>query len=418
MNLTEAQRDEMLKRFDSYLEGRAEQNPLRERNRQKLKKHCLENAETKGFRNRMSKRFGFDPMTETEKFPVMKESFSWKKFRGQLDNQLREADSESAFPLFLIAGVLQNVIGMYQLTKMSYQDWVTVTPTNLVETPIAPLHGLTFPQEVGAETPYREVTAAAMSLKIRARKYGSMYSVEQELLEDDQTGQFKQQTGMLGEYLQMLTEVLVYGKLASVTGAAYAGFTPGVSETQPSSESNWPWTTSSAKFVGGGFNKPTSFGAFNIANIQTGITTLMQQKNLLGIIMNVNPGRILISPKFRFDAAILLNSGYYPSGAQTAGVTGGAFSINPLQGIADLSISRFMCDNSGAFDNQSKAWYLVDDSKPWFQVLVKAPVSVEQENPQAGESFSRDIYRFKCRTRLNADIIDPRFAWQGNDGSV
>lgn len=384
----------------------------------KLKKHCLENQETKEFRERMKRRFKIDPLVESDRFPVDKDNFSWNKFRESLRLQMREADSESAFPLFLIAGVLQNVIGMYQLTKMSYQDWVTVTPTNLVETPIAPLHGLSFPQEVGSQTPYREVTAAAMSMKIRAKKYGSMYSIEQELLEDDQSGQFKMQTGMLGEYLQMLTEVLCYGKLASASSMSYSGFDVPTSETKPTTESNWPWASSSAKFVGGGFNKPTSFGAFNLANVQTGIQTLMQQKNLLGIIMNVNPDRILISPKNRFDAAVLLNSSYYPSGAQTAGTTGGAFAINPLQGIADLSVSRFMPDNSGAFDNQSKAWYLVDSKKPWFQLLVKSPVAVEQENPQAGDSFSRDIYRFKCRTRINADVIDPRFAWQGNDGSV
>jgi len=417
MKLSEAQRDEMLGRFDAYLSERAESNTLAQKNREAIKRHCLNNAETKDYRESMKRRFGIDPLTETDKFPVMKESFSWKKFRNQLEEQLREADSASTFPLFVIAGLLQNVIGMYQLTKMSYQEWATVTPTNLVETPIAPLHGLTFPREVGAQSPYPEVYAAGLNMKLRAKKYGSMYSIEKELLDDDQTGQFKQQTGALGEYLQMLTEVLVYGKLASVSGASYAGFDVPTSETKPSGESTYPWN--SAGFAaGGGKTRPSSFGALTQANLQTGIQQLMQQKNVLGIVMNVNPKRILASPFYRFDAAILLNSAYYPSGAASAGGVGGAFAINPLQGIADLSISRFMPNNSGVFAANSKAWYLVDDTKPWFQVLVKTPVSVEQENPQSGESFNRDIYRFKCSTRMNADIIDPRFAWQGNDGSV
>jgi hypothetical protein len=199
---------------------------------------------------------------------------------------------------------------------------------------------------------------------------------------------------------------------------SYAGFDVPISETQPSYEAVYPWTTSAAPFRGGGFNRPVAFGALTQGNIQTGITALMQQKNLLGIVMMVNPNRILISPFYRFDLAILLNSGYYPSGAAAAGATGGAFAINPLQGIADATVSRFMPDHNGVFANNSKAWYLVDSSKPWFQVLSKVPVAVEQEAPNAGESFNRDIIRTKCYTRMNADFIDPRFAWQGSNGSV
>lgn len=418
--LNQEQRDDMLKRFDAYLEQRAAENPLRERNRAVLKRHAFENAETKKLREGMKKTYGLDPLSKEgqEKFPVMKESFSWKRFREQLDDQLREADTSSAFRQFLVAGILQNVNSMYQLAKVSYQDWATVTPTNLVETPIAPLHGLSFPREVGSQSPYPEVAAAALDLKIRARKYGSMYSVEKELLEDDQTGQFKQQSGMLGEYLQLLTEVLVYGKLASVSGMSYAGFDVPVSETQPSYESNYPWAPASAPFRGGGYNRPASYGALTQPNIQGGIMALMQQKNLLGINMMVNPSRILISPYYRFDLAVLLNSAYYPSGAAASGAVGGAFAINPLQGLADATVSRFMPDNTGAFAALSKAWYIVDSTKPWFQVLVKVPVGVEQEAPNAGESFNRDIIRTKCFTRMNADIIDPRFAWRGSDGSV
>lgn len=418
MKMNEDQRDSVLSKFDAYLEERSSTNTLRERNIKKLQKHAIDCEETKAMRERIKRKYGIDPITDTEKFPVMKEGFSWKRFRSQLDEQLKEADSGTAFTQFLVAGLLQNVIGMYNLAKTSYADWVTVTPTNLKETPVAPLHGLSFPREVGEQMPYPVSGVAALSLKFVARKYGTMYEVTKELLEDDQSGQFKHQTGMLGEYLQLLTEVLVYGRLASVTGSSYAGFVPGNSETQPSTETNYPWTNSSAPFVGGGFNKPTSFGAFTDANLKTAIETLSIQKNLLGIVLPVNANRILISPLYQFDAAVILNSAYYPAGAQAAGVTGGAFSINPLKGLADTSITKFMPANSGAIGGLSKAWYVVDDSKPWFQLVVRSPVALEQENPLAGASFERDIYRFKANTRAIADFVDPRFAWQGSDGSV
>jgi len=69
---------------------------------------------------RISKRaYGIDPLSEDgqKKFPVMKESFNWKKFREQLDSQMREADTSSAFNQFLVAGILQNVNAMYNKLK-------------------------------------------------------------------------------------------------------------------------------------------------------------------------------------------------------------------------------------------------------------------------------------------------------------
>jgi len=216
----------------------------------------------------------------------------------------------------------------------------------------------------------------------------------------------------------LLAEVLLLWKAAISAGMNYAGFDVPITETKPSYEANYPWTTSAAPFLGGGFNRPVTFTALTQAAIQAGITAQMQQKNLNGIVMNVNPNRILISPFYRFDLAVLLNSSYYPSGAAAAGAVGGAFAINPLQGLADATVSRFMPDQNGAFANNSKAWFLVDSTKPWFQMLTKVPVGVEQEAPNSGQSFDRDIIRTKCFTRMNADIIDPRFAWQGSDGSV
>lgn len=422
--LSEAQQKQ-LAAFEEYLASRASGSALVERNKAKLRKWSIENPETKGFRESMKRRFGFDPITDTDKFPASKEGFSWGQFRGQLETQMqessrfKEADSGTAFTQFLVAGLLQNIIGMYNTVRTSYGEWVTVASTKLLETPVAPLHGLSFPREVGEQMPYPVSGTAALSLKFRARKYGTMYECTKELLEDDQSGQFQQQTGQLGEYLQLLTEVLVYGRLASVSNAAnYAGFAPGITETKPSGETNYPWTASTAKLIGGAYTKPTSAGGLTDANVKTAFNVLAQQPNLLGILLNIKPNRLLVSPYYQWDVAVLLNSAYYPAGAQAAGTTGGAFSINALKGVADCTISQFMCDNTGAFANLSKAWYLCDDSKPFFQLVVREPIAVEQENPQAGASFDRDVRRFKASTRCIADFVDPRFIWQGSDGST
>lgn len=384
---------------------------LREKNAAVHKRVLLESQEIKTFRQGFKKSHGFDPLTETDKFPVMQENFSWRK----VESKLQEADASSSFVQFLRAGVQAITNSMYEATATTYEDWVTVVQSSKDTESYAPNHGVAFPRQVGPSQLYPEVGVAALDIKLKNLKFGAIYALEKELLDDDQTGSFQRQAGMLGEYMRILQEVLVYGKLASVAGMKYIDYDIPVSETKPSGETNYPWSTA---LIGGGATRPASYGALTQGNIQAGLTALMNQKNLQGIKMLVKPSRLIVGPAKQFDASVLLNSAYYPSGAATAGNPGGAFAINPIKGIVDLTVSRFVFKNDGTVDGTSSAWYLVDDSKPFFIMQVREGVTVEQEAPNAGEAFNRDIYRFKARSRMNADFIDPRFAWQGSDGSI
>ena len=375
-------------------------------------KECINrNEEFKKLRESLARR-GIVDVMNPEQFPIGKPGFSWKK----VEAKLTEADSSTSFQQVLRAGVQLAINSAYESTPVTYDEWTHTVASSRDTELYAPIQGITFPAEVGRQEAFPESTAAGLSIQLRNKKYGQVFAIEKELLEDDQTGQFSKQAALIGQYLKLVLEVLVYGKLASPSGGcSYAGLSVPKSETQPAEESTYPWSTS---LVGGGSNRPASFGALSQSNIQNGIIALMKQKNKLGLYMGVSPDRILISPKYRFDIAVLLNSSYYPSGAAAAGNTGGAFAINPLQSVADVTVSRYMFDNSGVAVGDSKAWYIVDSGKPWFVVQLRESPSVVQENPMAGESFNRDIMRFKGVMRANADGLDFRFAWQGSDGSV
>lgn len=385
---------------------------LRERNLEVIKKQLVESAEVKALRNQLVKKFGEDP--------IMNTSGNWNFAEGgvswtTLKEKLIEADSASSFPQFLRAGLQSIVNGMYAATEVTYTDWVTVTSSNKDTELYAPNHGVSFPRQVGRQEKYPEVGVASLDLELKNLKFGAIYALEKELLNDDQSGTFAQQAGLLGEYMAILAEVLCYGKLASVANMQYIDYAIPQSETKPSYEAAYPWSTA---LKGGGATKPAAFGALNQANLQAGFIALMNQKNLQGIKMQVKPKRIIIGPNKQFDASVLLNSAYYPSGAATAGAVGGAFAINTLKGIADMTVSRFLFKNDGTVDGTSSAWYLVDDSKPFFILQQREPVSITQEDPNSGASFETDVVRFKGTCRMNADWIDPRFAWQGSDGSV
>jgi len=388
----------------------ANKSALRKRNEKLIERMLINQEGVKQLRESLSRKHGKEKI-ESFETSVLEGRFSWKK----LETQLMEADMSSTFTQFLRAGLQAITNGMYKATEVTYTDWATVTSSKLNTELYAPNHGVSFPRDVGPGELYPEVGVAALDLELKNLKFGSIYALQKELLEDDQSGTMTQQASLLGEYMAILAEVLCYGKLASVANMQYIDYVIPTSETKPSYESAYPWSTA---FKGGGANRPASYGALTQANVQAGIIGLMNQKNLQGIKMQVSPKRLILGPQLEFDASVLLNSAYYPSGAAAAGNVGGAFAINPMKGILDLTVSRFMFKNDGTVDGSSKAWVIADSSKPFFILQMRSPVSIEQEATNSGESFNRDIYRFKASSRMNADWIDPRFAWQGNDGSV
>lgn len=387
---------------------------LRESNAKKLDKILKSSPEQVEMREGFKRRFGYE-MDNKEKFPF--EDLNLKKMREATFAKFSEADASTAFVQLLRAGVQTIVNNMYNTVPTSFESWVSVVQSKKKEELYAPLQGIGFPREIPAQGKYPETGTAGLDIKLTNRKYGSMYSVEMELNEDDQTGQIQTQAKLLGEYMKQVLEVLCMGKLASVSNMDYAGFQVPKSETQPSDESTYPWSTT---LVGGGANRPAAYGALTQTNIQNAFIGLRKQKNIRGLKMAVDPRTLLISPKYEFDAAVLANSSFYPSatGALGSGTVGQMNAINPIQGKFNTVISYFMFKNDGTVDGDSTAWYLMDSSKPWFVAQIREATTVIAENPQSGASFDQDIIRFKARMRGNADFIDPRFAWQGNNGSV
>ena len=384
----------------------------REQNEVVLREALNNNEEINKLRENFKGITGYD-MLDSKNFPVTDRKFSWKKMRAKL----QEADSASNFSQVLRAGVQTVVNAAYQSVPTTFEDWVHVIQSTKDTELYAPLHGISFAREIGRQEKYSESRSAGLDIKLKNRKYGQIWPVELELFDDDQTGQFQRQVGYIGEYLKLVLEVLSYAKLASSSSTMqYADLVVPKSETQPADESVYPWSNT---LVGGGKTRLTTFALLTQSSIQTAYQVLLKQKNLLGLQMMVRPSRIISGPRYQFDAAVLLHSSYYPTGA-TSGTTGGAFSINPLKGIADHTVSRFIFrPDTGALDDGFQTpWWLVDDNVPWFICQVREGAVVQQENPASGESFDRDVVRYKGRTRANADFIDPRFACLGNDGSV
>jgi hypothetical protein len=377
--------------------------------------------EALAYRESFKKAWGIDPYDPA----MLKEGFNFAKAHAKMMSfresraGFREAEVTTGWTQLLRAGIQNVANDMYHAHPVSFDQWVTVVPSDKDTELYDPLHTVGFPNEIPQGGLYGEVSTAGLDIKLRNKKYGSMFAVSVELSDDDQTGQINKKATQISEYLKVLTEVLVMGKLLSPSGGStYSGFKIPVSETKPSTEANYPWTAASAPFVGGGFNRPASYTLVNYAGITAGIQQLMGQKDLLGNIISVGPTHLIHSPQRLVDVAAILHSTYYPAGAQSAGVTGGAFSENQLKGIVAPICTPYMPKSNGTFAATAETWFLVDAKKPAFIVQQREGISLVAEAPNSGQGFERDIQRYKCKMRQNADFIDPRFMWLGNDGSV
>jgi hypothetical protein len=373
------------------------------------------------WRESFKKKFGFD-YDDQAKLPSLNENMDWQALRESLPTKLREADVTSGFVQLLRAGVQTNVNSMYQTVEKSWDKWVSAVSSKKAEELYAPLHGVTFPSEVPEGGRYPEVRSAGIDFKLRNRKYGSMYSVSLELEEDDLTNQVSNNSKLLGEYMGLVIEVLVYSKLANANGIIYANFRSRPSETQPSYEANWPFAPASAPFIGGGFNRPATFGLMTTPNMQAAHKALRRQKNMLGLKLEVSPDTLLIGTENEFDAWTILNSTINAAVPSTvAGSTGSLMSSNSLYQRYQVVASRFMFKGTGStatVDGDSLAWYLLDSKKPFMVAQLREAATVVMEAPNSGVSFEIDQARFKARIRCNADFIEPRFIFQGNDGTV
>src|ERR1700690_1290442 len=178
----------------------------REENEKTLRECVKENESYVKLQESLKRKIGLD-ITDEKSFPVLDKRFSWKK----AEEKLQEADAASSHPELLRAGVQTIINAAYETVETTFEDWAHVIQSSKDTELYAPLQGIQFPREVGRQETYPETPSAGLDIKLVNRKYGQIFSVEKELLEDDQTGQMQKQVSLIGEYLKLVLEVLVYG---------------------------------------------------------------------------------------------------------------------------------------------------------------------------------------------------------------
>ena len=383
-----------------------DQKKLMESNR--AARTFLQNKAAKRMTESLKECYGVD-VTDKATFDFDNPGFSWAGLREsayKLASKMREANAETVFGSLLRAGINNIANSWYELVEVNHEKVGATTVSNKRVELHAPLHRGAVPRRVAQGQPFPETRLAGLDIQIENEKFGAIVGFERELFDDDQTGQISQRARDIGENMAILEDAWFFTRMIGDAGS-YAGDTIPASRTYST-----VWYAAASPMTGGGINSLTSLAAFTSDNVQAMDIILMNQLDLLGNKMLVNPNTIVSGTNNKFSARTLLNSEWYPStSAILAGGTGGtgsavgtSFARNVLDGAYNLVVSRFLPVKS----------YLLGEAGKGIVFQRRDPVEVVQENPASGAAFQTDEFRFRSRARWEPDWIDPRFWCLGN----
>lgn len=371
----------------------------------KLKRQIVEHHQ-ESLHESIQRSLGVD-LGDKKTFAFDSPFFSYKNFReasyGVASRRFQEANAEGVFGQLLRAGINNTANGWYLLVPTNHEQICAMTVSTHAVEPHAPVHRGSVPKRVVRGGTFPQTRLAGRDLQIWNDKFGAITGFEVELFEDDQTGQIQQRSRDIGDNMAIIEDAWAFQRFIGTAGT-YGGDTIPASQTFPSG----PFTTAQG-------NRPTSYGSFTSNLVQAAKVALDNMVDLLGNKMLVNPNTLLVAPDNQFSAATLMNSTFFPStstlsvgGTGTTTAIGQIQSENVLKGLFNVVVSRFM---------PAKSWALGEAGKGLvFQ--MRSALEVIQENPQAGTSFTLDMYQYRARARWGVDWVEPLFWFLGDDGSV
>jgi len=331
-------------------------------------------------RESIRKATGIDPQTDIDwKSP----KFSFKRLRDEAARELREAGAPSSLGQLFRYGIQQFMFDAYKTVPVVYPDIVQLRPSSNRQEWYAPLYGAEPPTEVAPGAPFDDSRIEGLDVTLVNKKVGRLVTMERELFDDDQTGQIVQRASKTGERVRYKEEQDVMSAIENATYTTAIG------------------------------NRPATFGALSQSTLEAADIALMRMKDPLGNFMLVMPALLLVSTADKFNAAKLLNSTLQPSvpgqagetaSTASSGLTGWTMTINPLQGLYQLAVSRFLTLNK---------WFLMEP-RTSIPFQERDPLEIVQEMPLSGMSFSNDIYRWRVRRRYQVAVIESRYIYRGN----
>lgn len=338
------------------------------------------------------------------------------------ESRLVEATSETAQAQLLRVGAASLSYGWYLQWGTTWQEFCAqhqMTNLNAIHNP---LQATAMPSRTGPQTTWRRSKIKGLNIEHIALKIMGGVDIENELYEDDQSGQIGDYMKHLGWAAARFEDAYSAGR---VNGAAFSlGDMP--EDAYPATSYAWtnhqgtsgtgPYNVN--RYATGLGNRPAAFGVLEYGRFVFAYNSLLQARDISGQKLMIRPDTLVHSTTDKLNADVLLKSSYLAYIAGRAGATaataptsqiGGQFSINAVSNYVNRSVCNIYL--------QPWEWYLCE-AKRGLVFNRRTPVEIMQEAPNAGRSFREDITSYRSRMRMEVDWLDSSFWFQGNDGSA
>ena len=323
--------------------------------------------------------------------------FSFRRLReaaARIAN-LTEANAESSFAFLLRSAVQEFANDTYKDLPVIYENFVTMVTSKRRSEVYGGLYRPNLPNQVDAGEKFQDSSFSGFEREIVNYKYGRIEKFERELFDDDLTGQVRSRASNMGEGFRLFEEIYVLNRLFGL-----ARDEQGVTVSATTYANAGGGTGAFNTTIG---NRPVTFAALSRTTLEAAHVAMRNITDPVGRKMLAVANQLIVTPTEEFEAIRLTQS---PVSAYNADTESGM--VNPLQGRYTVHSTNFV---------PAGAW-VIGDFKRGFVFQRRDPLEVTQENPQSGLGFIQEVYAFRARERFEADWIEPRFAYQGNDGTV
>lgn len=361
----------------------------------------------------------------------------WNTLREECMS-MREANSELALGFLLRKGIQSAALDWYsRQTSTVWNQVCELAGSETLAEFYAPLYQGQIAAEVQTGVGFPEGRVIGEDSFLRNRKFGLIESFEQELFDDDRTGQIRQRAGRLGSAMAITESVYFASRFVgaarnymnlSVAASAYT------TTDYLGATVSGPWQTSLYGSNDG--NRPVTYGILSMGHVKAAYTALLNARDPLGNKIVVDPDTLLVSTQDKANADILCAAGYYPA---VPGQSSAALANNPVQGGTSATAGSSQGVYAGfpggmMSKNPIEAWgvkpvcerYLPD----WVSALgqkgrgivfqERTPNQVIEEAPNSGSNFAFGVKRYRTDRRFECDWVGggSRFWYLLNDGTV
>lgn len=309
---------------------------------------------------------------------------------------LHEANIEATYGWLLRSAVQEFANTVYRDLAVIFPNFVTEVNSKRRSEVYGGLFRPSLPVQLDAGERFRDSAFKGFERELKNYKYGQLISFERELFDDDQTGQIRSRSADLGEGFRIFQEIYVLSRLLGLARTEEGVNVPASSYSGTAGAGVVFSTTYG--------NRPTTFAILDATSLEAAHQASRRIVDPTGRKFLHVPTQLLVSPEDEFTALRLLNSTIMP--ITSAGTFSG--QTNPLYGRYNLFVSPFV---------PARAW-MIGDPKRGFVFQRRDNLEIIQEHPASGKSFEMEVYAFRARERWEADWIEPRFAYLGNDGTV